>query len=134
MCMIEFIANDIIEYNGLKRWLVFSNDDVLNNYEINFGDLGVKNLKKAIYVYQHNFYEFKRYFQFVGLLQYTHEGGMLTMSLFECDNMNGFLDSFIDLKLQKWQDKDLVSLGNVISQIIDDNRKSLASIRLKKLL
>ncbi len=132
--MPEFIVHDVVEHGNFKQWIVFTNDDVLKNYQTNFGDRGIKGLHKAIMFYQTDFYEIKRYYQFVGLLKYTHATRMLTLSLFECSNMDEFLDGFLALQGKNWKTVDLTVIGKITQQIFDDTNKELATIRLNKLL
>jgi hypothetical protein len=132
--MPEFIVHDLITHGDLKRWLVFTNEDVIINYATVFGEQGVINLDKAIGFHKANFYEIKRYYQFIGIIKYTHDKALLTMSLFESNDMNSFLDAFQKLKIEKWSNNQLQHLGVITQQIIDDNKKELATINIKKLL
>jgi len=132
--MPEFIAHELMQHADLKRWLVFKNEDVLKNYGVVFGTQGMANLKKATLLVPGDFYEIKRYFQFVGLVSYHKDMGMLTMSLFESENMDTFLDAFMDMRVQDWKDSDINQIGVITQAIIDDKNKELATIKLEKVL
>ena len=66
--------------------------------------------------------------------QTLSETQMLTLALFECSNMDEFLDGFIALQGKNWKTVDLNKIGTIVQEIIDDTNKELASIRLYKLL
>jgi hypothetical protein len=132
--MTELIAHDLIEHGTLRKWLVFTNEDVVKNYEAIFGEGGVIKLNIAIDKMQQDFYEIKRYCQFVGILRYSHSVGMLTMNLFESDDMDNFLDGVLDLKDQNGKSDDILKIGQITQQILDDTDGELARIRVKKLL
>lgn len=132
--MIELVAHELIEHGNLKKWIVFTNEDALKNYEIVFGNQGVVNLNKVINIYQSNFYEIKRYFQFVGIIAYNHSLRMVTMNLFESEEMDSFLDGFLLLQNENWKNEDLKKIGEITQQIVNDKSKQLASIRLNKIL
>ena len=132
--MPEFIVHDLIGYGNFKQWLVITNEDTLRDYVINFGENSLKGITNAIAIYQSNFYEIKRYYQFVGLFKYIHTTKMFTLALFECSNMDEFLEGFSALQGKDWKIEDLTKIGMIAQEIIDDTNKELASIRLNKLL
>lgn len=132
--MPDLIVNDLIEHNGFKQWLVILPDHVIENYRTIFGDKGVENINKAITIYNDNFYEFKRYYQFIGLLKYTHNHKSLTMSIFEFNDMDNYLDGFLALQGKNWNPADLNKIGLLVQEIIDDKNKQLASIIIKKVM
>ncbi|MFD0939550.1 hypothetical protein [Pedobacter boryungensis] len=132
--MIELIAHDLVKHDALKKWIVFTNEDVVNNYEAVFGEQGVHNLNIAINKLQRDFYEIKRYYQFVGIIKYNHINNMLTMNLFESDDMDNFLDGVLSLKDQNWKSDDISKIGEITHQILDNQTENLARIRIKKLI
>ena len=132
--MIQLIAHELAMYGDLKKWLVYTNEDVVANYEAAFGREAVYKLNLAITQLQDDFYEIKRYYQFVGVIAYKHSLGMLTMRLFESENMDNFLDGFLGLKEQDWKSEDLKKIGEITQQVIDDGNKELATILIKKVL
>lgn len=59
---------------------------------------------------------------------------MLIMSLVESEEMNNFLDGFLELKIQDWKVEDLNTIGKFTQQIIDYPNKEVATIMFNKLL
>ncbi|HTI59070.1 hypothetical protein [Mucilaginibacter sp.] len=133
--MAEFVVNDLMQHLTLKRWLVFHTPDVINNYRTMFGTVGTSNLNKATKIYDATgFHEIKRYYQFVGMISFHHTYKTLSMSLFEAENMDDFLEGFNSLKEQNWQVSDINTIGALLQQVIDDKSKELASIIMNKVL
>lgn len=134
--MNELIAHTFTEHGGLKQWLTITSEDAVKNYRTLFGDHGVKGINNALKLYPTNqFYEIKRYFQFVGVLKYTPlPTPLISMSLFECENMDTYLDSFFILQGSNWKQKDLDQIGNILQEILNDKNKVLATIQFNKLL
>jgi len=131
---MELIVNDVVEHNGLKQYLVISPIDVLNNFQLLFGDKGLNGLKNAIILTGgKSFYDIKRYFQFVGIIKYSEINETFTMNIFESDSIDNFLDGYLKLKGENWKQSDLDKIGDITNEIINDKNKELATIVLKKL-
>jgi hypothetical protein len=132
--MAELIANDLITYGQFKQWITITTEYTLLDYEAAFGEKSLKGISNAINIAQANFYDIRRCFQFVSLLKYTHSMNLLTLALFESPSMDDFLDGFIALQGKNWKEEDLNKIGRIAQEIIDDQNKELATIRLEKLL
>ncbi|HTI61793.1 hypothetical protein [Mucilaginibacter sp.] len=131
---MEFIANGIVKENGLKQYVVTDELTVLENYEKMFGQKGMNIILAAFRNYgDGNFYQIARYYQYIGLLQYRLNPKSLTLTFFEIQDMDNFLDAFSKLQIQDWKQGDLKKVGDTIQEIIDDKNKELATISIKKL-
>jgi hypothetical protein len=132
--MVELVVNAVTENNGLKQYLVLDELTVIQNYKTVFGEQGMVGLANAFKIYENSrFYEIKRYYQFIGLIKFISRPKSLTMSLFEIENMDNYLDAFKQLTTEKWKQVDIQKIGNITQEILNDNNKELASIQIKKL-
>lgn len=125
---IELIVHDKIDQNGMAMWGVATNTDCLKNYHTVFGDNGIRNLFNGIELMQRDFYEIKRYFQFVGIFEYHHTLNMYTMKLFEPTSSDSHLDAYNKLINEKWNKEDLISISKISEEILHDTSLVRASL------
>ena len=124
----ELIANGFADQNGMRMWTVSTNIDCLKNYKAVFGEAGLKNLDTAIGKMKQDFYEIKRYFQYVGIFEYHHSMVMYTMKLFEPTSTDSHLDAFIKLAGEDWKKEDLEKVSKISEEIINDDNKIEATL------